>query len=271
MANSTKTFQDVTELLARLRAPGGCPWDRAQDARSLRTYLLEEAYEVLDAIEEDDAEALCEELGDLLLQVVFHAQIAKEDGNFTVDDVLTRLHEKLVRRHPHVFGDGKAANPAEVRETWEHLKAAEKEDQSGRSRQAGILEGVSNRLPALIEAYQLTRKASQVGFDWEKPEDVLEKLREEMDEVRAELRRGDGQHSQHNQRTEAEVGDLLFSAVNVARFLEIDPEAALRKANRKFIERFERVERELHAQGSSPKKATLAEMDTLWEQGKASE
>ncbi len=268
MASPAKTFQDVVELMARLRAPGGCPWDRAQDARSLRTYLLEEAYEVLDAIEEESEgadEALCEELGDLLLQVVFHAEIAQETGRFTIDDVLTRLHEKLVRRHPHVFGSGEAATPDEVRATWEQLKHAEKAEKSDGGAPPGVLEGVSRRLPALLEAFQLTRKASQVGFDWEKAEDVLEKLREEMDEVRAELKRED------DSGVEAEVGDLLFAAVNVSRFLGVDPEVALRKTNRKFVRRFEKIERELAEQGSSPANATLAEMDALWEQAKADE
>ena len=268
MASPAKTFQDVVELMARLRAPGGCPWDRAQDARSLRTYLLEEAYEVLDAIEEEGewaADALCEELGDLLLQVVFHAKIAQETDRFTIDDVLTRLHEKLVRRHPHVFGSGKAATPDEVRVTWEQLKNAEKKKKSDGGGPPGVLEGVSHRLPALLEAFQLTRRAAQVGFDWEKAEDVLEKLREEMDEVRAELKRGD------DGGVEAEVGDLLFAAVNVSRFLGVDPEVALRKTNRKFVSRFEKIERELDAQGSSPAKATLAEMEVLWTQAKADE
>ena len=257
-----RSFEDLVALMARLRAPDGCPWDQAQDARSLRTYLLEEAYEVLDAIEQDDPAALREELGDLLLQVVFHAQIAREAGTFTIGDVLTRLHDKLVRRHPHIFGDSRAETPDQVKVNWEELKAAERDAGGKSSGDDSHLSGVSRRLPALLQAYQLTRKASQVGFDWERIEDVLEKLEEETAELRAALAAGD------ERQVEAEAGDLLFAAVNVARFLETDPEAALRTTNRKFIARFEHIENSLAEQGKKLGEASLAEMDALWNEAK---
>lgn len=253
---SKRSFEEVVQLMARLRAPDGCPWDREQTHRSLRTYLLEETYEVLDAIERDDSEALKDELGDLLLQVIFHAQMAREQEQFGIDDVLTGLHEKLVRRHPHVFGEGKADTAQQVVHNWEALKIAE------RNNEGSALEGVSEHLPALLEAYQLTRKAAQVGFDWEKPEDVLVKLDEEVGEVRNELAASD------SERVEGELGDLLFVVVNLARKLGVDPEVALRRANRKFVQRFHEVERELARQGKRPKDSTLREMDALWERAK---
>ncbi len=253
---SKRSFEDVVQLMARLWAPGGCPWDREQTHRSLRTYLLEETYEVLDAIERDDAEALRDELGDLLLQVVFHAQMAREQGRFGIDDVLTGLHEKLVRRHPHVFGEGKADTAQQVVHNWEALKAVERDNRSS------ALVGVSEHVPALLEAYQLTRKAAQVGFDWEKAEDVLTKLDEEVEEVRKELAAGD------TERVEGELGDLLFVVVNLARKLKVDPEVALRRANRKFVQRFHEIERELAARGKRPENSTLQEMDALWEWAK---
>ncbi|MGH9812067.1 MAG: nucleoside triphosphate pyrophosphohydrolase [Candidatus Acidiferrales bacterium] len=255
---SKRSFEEVVQLMARLRAPDGCPWDREQTHRSLRTYLLEESYEVLDAIERDDAEALKDELGDLLLQVIFHAQMAQEQGRFGIDEVLTGLHEKLVRRHPHVFAEGKAETAQQVVHNWEALKAAERNNRSS------ALEGVSEHVPALLEAYQLTRKAAQVGFDWEKPEDVLAKLDEEVGEVRKELAAGE------TGRVEEELGDLLFVVVNLARKLKVDPEVALRRANRKFVERFRRIESELARQGKRPQDSTLAEMDALWERAKKS-
>ena len=264
---SKRSFEEVVQLMARLRAPDGCPWDREQTHRSLRTYLLEETYEVLDAIERDDAEALKDELGDLLLQVIFHAQMAQEQGRFGIDEVLTGLHEKLVRRHPHVFGEKRQAGvpapltdspttPEQVVHNWEALKAAERNNRSS------ALEGVSEHVPALLEAYQLTRKAAQVGFDWEKPEDVLAKLDEEIGEVRKELAAGE------TGRVEEELGDLLFVVVNLARKLKVDPEVALRRANRKFVERFRRIESELARQGKRPENSTLEEMDALWERAK---
>lgn len=276
-----KRFEDLVALMARLRAPGGCPWDRAQTHDSLRTYLLEETYEVLDAIERHDPRALRDELGDLLLQVLFHAQMAAEQGRFSIDDVLTELHDKLVRRHPHVFGTVKADSPEQVVVNWEALKAAERNAQAEHQRRGpalraepegpvlraqpegnSALAGVPQTLPAQLEAYQLTRKASQVGFDWERLEDVLAKLTEEVGELRESVAAGD------KDRLEDEVGDLLFVAVNVARFLGLDPELALRRTNRKFVERFRVIEQELARQGKRLEDASLAEMDALWERSK---
>ncbi|MBI2955878.1 MAG: nucleoside triphosphate pyrophosphohydrolase [Acidobacteria bacterium] len=249
--------------MARLRAPDGCPWDREQTPRSLRTYLLEETYEVLDAIERDDPQALKDELGDLLLQVVFHAQMAGEQGRFSIDDVLANLHDKLIRRHPHVFGTTQATSAEQVKVNWEALKAAEREAHLKPSREGNsILSGVSPHLPALLEAYQLTRRAAQVGFDWQRLDDLLAKLEEEVNELRQAVAAGDGE------RLEDEVGDLLFVAVNVARYLGLDPAVALRRTNRKFTERFQLVERELARLGKRPEEATLEEMDALWERSK---
>ena len=263
-----KRFEDLVALMARLRAPDGCPWDRAQTHESLRTYLLEETYEVVDAIERKDPAALKDELGDLLLQVLFHAQLAAERGRFSIDDVLTELHDKLVRRHPHVFGTAKADSPEQVVVNWEALKAAERNAHTQgpalRAKAEGnsALAGVPATLPAQLEAYQLTRKAAQVGFDWERFEDVLAKLNEEVAELREGVAAGDKDH------LEDEVGDLLFVAVNVARFLGLDPDLALRRTNRKFVRRFGEIEQELARQGKRLQDATLAEMDALWERSK---
>jgi tetrapyrrole methylase family protein/MazG family protein len=257
-----RSFQDMVELMARLRAPDGCPWDRAQDARSLRTYLLEETYEVLDAIERGNTQDLKEELGDLLLQVLFHSQIAREEGTFDIGDVLTHLHDKLVRRHPHVFGDVQADNPEQVLANWEELKAAERKENGQGEETDSHLNGVSRNLPALLEAYQLTRKAAQVGFDWEKPEDVLGKVEEETEELREALGAGEPE------QIEREAGDLLFAAMNAARSAGVDPEIALRQTNKKFIARFESIERELARQGKKLGEVKLQELDALWERSK---
>jgi MazG family protein len=261
-----RTFQDLVELMARLRAPDGCPWDREQDSRSLRTYLLEEAYEVLDAIETDDARSLQDELGDLLLQVIFHAQIAREQGRFSIDDVLTRLHDKLVRRHPHVFGTTEVESAQQVVTNWEALKAAERRPHEQPAEEDdSVLAGVSRSLPASLQAYQLTRRAARVGFDWARPEDVLAKLEEEVAELRAAAATG------NRNRLEDEVGDLLFVVVNLARKLGFDPEVALRRTNHKFVERFGAIEQELSKQGKRIEDATLEEMDALWERSKRRE
>lgn len=278
-----RRFEELVELMARLRAPGGCPWDREQTPRSLRTYLLEETYEVLDAIERDDPAALQDELGDLLLQVLFHAQMAREQGRFSIEDVLSELHEKLIRRHPHVFGTARAENAAQVKVNWEALKAAERNAHRDLPREgSSILDGVPASLPAQLEAYQLTRRAAQVGFDWERLEDVLAKLGEEVEELRQGVAAGDPASAQGapldsargkpagqgRERLEDEVGDLLFVGVNVARFLGFDPEVALRRTNRKFVARFQEVEQELARQGKKLQDATLEEMDALWERSK---
>ncbi|MBI4462176.1 MAG: nucleoside triphosphate pyrophosphohydrolase [Acidobacteria bacterium] len=267
-------FEDLVKLMARLRAPDGCPWDRQQTPRSLRTYLLEETYEVLDAIERDDPAALRDELGDLLLQIVFLAQIAREDKRFTIDDVVGELHEKLVRRHPHVFGTQQAETPEQVVKNWEALKAEEREqknrDAGAEHRFAtegkGLLSDVPRTLPALLEAYQLTRRAAQVGFDWSKLDDLLAKLTEEVGELRQALAA-----QAEPKRLEDEVGDLLFVAVNIARYLKIDPEVALRRTNRKFIARFRQIEEALEQRGKSWEQTSLEEMDALWEASKQRE
>jgi MazG family protein len=272
-------------LQARLRAPGGCPWDREQTHASLRTFLLEEAYEVLEALEGAESEKVASELGDLLLQIVFHAQLAAEAGRFDIGDVIEAIHTKLVRRHPHVFGDVKAGTSAEVLKNWEQLKAEEREAErgksatavDGRSNGSSILDGVPRTLPALLQAYGLTRRAANIGFDWENIAGLLEKLREETAELRAALedrgrsRVGDGERSDSDDKSrnvEEEVGDLLFVAVNVARFLQVDPEIALQKANRKFIERFQWMERAAAKRGRRLAEVSREQMEELWEQSK---
>ncbi len=257
-------IQKLADLMARLRGDGGCPWDRQQTRETLKPMLIEEAYEVLDALDSDDPEELKEELGDLLFQIVFHAQIARERGEFDLADIIDRAHEKMVRRHPHVFGDADLKTAQDVLKNWEDIKASEKgspsayEPESARS----LLDGLPSRLPALHEAYQLTAKAARVGFDWNRLEDVVSKLHEESAELLEAYRR-------KGQREIAdEVGDLLFVAVNIARFLGIDPESALKRSNRKFVRRFQHVEASIKAAGKDLKDATLAEMDALWEEAK---
>ncbi len=263
-------FQALVELQKRLLAPGGCPWDREQTHESLRTYLVEETYEVLEALDKKDLEKLPEELGDLLLQIVFHAELARLAGQFDVRDVIERIHTKMVRRHPHVFGEVQAENAKEVLKNWEQLKAQERaayqkelpETQSATS----ILEGVPKTLPALLEAYQLTRRASNIGFDWDDVEGILEKLKEETAELREHL--DDSEDAQRRRKVEEEVGDLLFVAVNLARFLRVDPEIALKKANRKFTARFQEMEQEMQRRGSRLADASRDEMEALWEWSK---
>ncbi len=242
--------------MARLRGPGGCPWDREQTFDTIKSYLLEETYEVLDAIDRRDFEELAGELGDLQLQVVFFAQMAAEQGRFTIEEVLERIQSKLVRRHPHVFGDESAETAGQVLKRWNELKAAEKGPQAS----SALLDGVSRSTPALVEAYQLTSRAAQVGFDWQRYEELIAKLHEELAELEA-ARHGAGD-------LEDEMGDLLFMMVNIARFLKLDPEMALRKTNRKFRQRFGQVERGLGDRGKTPAEATIEEMEELWQQAK---
>jgi MazG family protein len=261
-------FTEFVDLIARLRAPGGCPWDREQTHRSLKPMTIEEAYEVLEAIDGGDDGALAEELGDLLLQVVFHSAIAAEEGRFTIDDVVAKVAEKMVRRHPHVFGDQRADSPEEVLRNWEALKAAERKasgkDQPG---EASMMDGVSKSLPATLEAFQMTTKAGRVGFDWASPADVLAKLEEEARELKSAL----AENPPDPAAVEEEVGDLLFAAVNVARAVHADPESALKAANRKFRRRFRYIEDQLRARGRGPAEASLEEMDGLWNEAKAGE
>ena len=287
--------------MARLRAPGGCPWDREQTFDTIKPYTLEEAYEVLEAIDNRDWPELTGELGDLLLQVLFYSEMAREAGHFSVDDVLDRLSDKLVSRHPHVFGDVKADTPAEVLRNWEALKAQEKQkekekkglgttaEKSHQDDSTSVLAGVSSKIPALMEAYKLSSRAARVGFDWPDMEGLFAKLSEETLELREELKAlppsfkgpsagtgiagsgkpqlAPGLHS----RLEDEIGDLFFVLVNIARYLSLDPESALRKANRKFKRRFQWMEERLRANGRSPQQASMDELETLWQQAKRQE
>jgi ATP diphosphatase len=263
----------LIEIMAALRTPGtGCPWDLEQDFSTIAPYTLEEAYEVADAIARGDLGDLRDELGDLLLQVVFHARMAQEQGAFEFGDVVQAVTEKLIRRHPHVFGDLQGKTADEVKGLWDDIKAQEKADQKA-SRAArgdapedtGALAGVPVGMTALTRALKLQAKAGKVGFDWNDPMAVLSKIREECDEIEAEIAAGD------RGKAAAEIGDLLFAVVNLARHLDVDPEAALRGCNQKFVRRFAAIERALAAEGKRPQDATLAEMDALWDAAKAAE
>ncbi|PYP99227.1 MAG: nucleoside triphosphate pyrophosphohydrolase [Acidobacteria bacterium] len=257
-------FEAFVALIARLRAPGGCPWDREQTHQSLKPMTIEEAYEVVEAIERGDGEHLAGELGDLLLQVVFHAQIAAEEGRFDVTQVIERVSAKMVRRHPHVFGDNPATTSGQVLKNWEALKRAEREEKGHGD--ASLLDGVSRSLPAVLEAYQMAVKASRVGFDWPDAEAVLAKLDEEVAELKAAVRA--------RARADAvaqEIGDVLFAAVNVARLLGEDAESCLKAANRKFRARFRYVEERLAERGRTPAESTLDEMEALWQEAKTRE
>ena len=264
-AAAATAFGAFVELIARLRAPGGCPWDREQTHESLKPMTIEEAYEVLEAIDRGDDQHLAGELGDLLLQVVFHAQIAAEAGRFTVRDVIQGVADKMVRRHPHVFAGGKADTPEAVLRNWEAIKQAEVAARDGAKAEASMLDSVGTALPAVMEAFQMATKASRVGFDWPGVGEVLAKLDEEM----AELREAAGGPSPDHRLVADEVGDLLFAAVNVARLIGVDP--ALKSANRKFRRRFAFIEQGLAREGRSPAEATLDEMETLWAEAKQRE
>jgi nucleoside triphosphate diphosphatase len=251
-------------IMAALRTPKtGCPWDLEQNFATIAPYTIEEAYEVADAIERGDLTDLEEELGDLLLQVVFHARMAQEQGAFDFGDVVETLCEKLIRRHPHVFGDEQSRTPEAVKGLWERIKSEEKASR-GKPEKTGALAGVPVVLPALTRALKLQAKASQVGFDWNDPRAVLRKIREEADEIEAVL-------DSDRAAAAGEVGDLLFAAVNLARHLQADPEAVLRQTNQKFERRFALIEAALAAKGKAPVDATLAEMDALWDETKALE
>jgi nucleoside triphosphate diphosphatase len=263
----SRDFERLIEIMARLRTPKtGCPWDLAQNFSTIAPYTLEEAYEVADAIARGDLADLKEELGDLLLQVVFHARMAEEQRAFDFGDVVQAITEKLIRRHPHVFGDEALKTPRSVEGLWERIKAEEKAA-SKVTPQEGALAGVPIALPALTRALKLQTKAGAVGFDWNDPRMVLRKIREEADEIEAELNRAELDAN----AAAAEVGDLLFAAVNLARHLRVDPEAVLRHANQKFQRRFAAIERALAARGKLPQDATLAEMDALWNEAKQAE
>jgi MazG family protein len=253
-------FQKLVEIMARLRAPDGCPWDREQTFDSIKPYTLEETYEVLDAIDRRDWPDVAEELGDFVLQAVFYAQMAAEQKLFAIEDALDAVNSKLVRRHPHVFGEQSADNPEDVLRIWGKVKETEKKDK-GREEES-LLERVPRALPALVEAQQITSRAARVGFDWENPEQVLEKLQEELGEF------AQAREEASPERLEDELGDLLFVLVNLARFVKVDPEQALRRTNAKFRERFAYIERRLAERGSKPSESTIEEMEALWQEAK---
>jgi ATP diphosphatase len=261
----SRDIHRLIEIMAALRTPGsGCPWDLEQNFKTIAPYTLEEAYEVADAIERGDLDHLKDELGDLLLQVVFHARMAEEQGIFGFGDVVQAITAKLIRRHPHVFADAEGKTADAVKGLWESIKAKERAER-GEAAPSGALAGVPAALPALTRALKLQNKAGQVGFDWNDPRAVLAKIREEAYEIEAALDEMDRAHAA------TEVGDLLFAVVNLARHLDADPEGVLRQTNLKFERRFASIERALAARGKSPKDATLAEMDALWDEAKAQE
>jgi nucleoside triphosphate diphosphatase len=262
---ASRDISRLLEIMAALRTPGtGCPWDLEQDFATIAPYTLEEAYEVADAIARGDLADLREELGDLLLQVVFHARMAQEQGAFDFGDVVQAITEKLLRRHPHVFGEVRGLSTSDVNALWDRIKSDEKA-RKGKPEPAGALAGVPVTLPALTRALKLQQKAGKVGFDWNDPMAVLAKIREEADEIEEAIRAG------QQRDAAAEVGDLLFAVVNLGRHLDADPEAVLRATNQKFERRFASIEQALAARGKSPKDSTLAEMDALWDEAKAAE
>jgi MazG family protein len=296
MPTTGERFERAVSIMARLRAPGGCPWDREQTFDTIKPYTLEETYEVLEAIDARDWDELPGELGDLLLQVLFYSEMAAEEKHFTIDDVLDRLSTKLVDRHPHVFGEVKADTSGEVLRNWQALKAEEKKKRAAESGAASkdghpesVLHGISSAMPALMEAYKISSRVAHVGFDWPNIGGLFDKLHEETDELRQNLKeypepgpqpqsskdvasaRGVRVPEELRSRLEDEVGDLLFVLVNIARYLSLDPESALRKTNRKFRRRFEYLEERLRAHGRKPDDASLAEMESLWQESKQRE
>jgi tetrapyrrole methylase family protein / MazG family protein len=270
MTTPGERFNELVSIMAQLRSPGGCPWDREQTLSSLRPYLLEETYEALEALDNGDTAALCEELGDLLLEVVFLSRIAEESGSFSVADAIDAIVQKLVRRHPHVFGlDAKLSTPHEVRGKWEEMKAAER---SHASTPTTILSGVPKTLPSLLRAYEYGARAAAVGFDWVRPGDVVDKIEEEVRELRAAVNLTDPGNpgNQGNESIEEELGDLLFAVANLSRKLGVEPEAALRRANDKFLARFSEVERRITASGQRMQEKTLDELEATWQDVKQS-
>lgn len=269
----SKSFDDLVQLMARLRAPDGCPWDRKQTHESLKPYLVEEAYEVLEAIDHTDITRLREELGDVLLQVIFHAQIGTEQKKFSIEDVIHALAKKLVRRHPHVFGTAdqkqESLNADDVKVRWEQIKRDEREE---KGQDSSALEGVPKTLPALLRAYQIQARAARVGFDWSDLTPVLGKLEEELQEFRdamaASTAATPSTSNQAKEHVESELGDVLFTMVNIARFLKINPEEALRKTINRFIDRFQYIETQATANERSLQDMTLQEMDVLWQNAK---
>ncbi len=255
-------FESFQEIVAHLRAPDGCPWDREQTHQSLRAHLLEEAYEALEAIDAGNFASMREEFGDLLLQIVLHAQIASETGHFTMTDVLEGIHDKIVRRHPHVFGEVEVDGVDGVLQNWEKLKEKERREQRVENSEQGLLDGVPLALPALIQAQEYQDRAARVGFDWPEIEGVLDKVREEVEEIK---------QAQNQEQVAAELGDLFFVLVNLARWKKVDAESALRETNLKFKRRFGHVEQGAQRQGRRLSELTLEEMEALWQEGKLDE
>jgi tetrapyrrole methylase family protein/MazG family protein len=251
-------FQSLVELIAKLRGPEGCPWDRKQTTESLKPFLIEECYEVVDALDEGSPDKVKEELGDLLFQILFQARIAEEQGQFTIRDVIAVNVEKMMRRHPHVFGDAQLSTDKEILENWEELKKKEK----GYEDRKSILEGVPRRLPSLLRAHSLQERAARVGFDWSRIDEALPKLDEEMAEFKESLKKKDAGG------IEEELGDIFFMLVNIARFLGVNPENALRKTISKFIYRFRHIEEHAAKTGKSLNDMTLDEMEKLWQESK---
>lgn len=292
MPTTGERFERAVSIMERLRAPGGCPWDREQTFDSIKPYTLEETYEVLEAIDNRDWPELAGELGDLLLQVLFYAEMANEQGSFSIDDVLDRLSTKLIDRHPHVFGEAKVDTADDVKRNWEALKAEErKKRQAGEDKlpeKRSVLDGISSSMPAMLEAQKINSRAAHAGFDWPDIESLFDKLREETEELKGQLQQypqpgptPQGRGVAGSGRTvvpealqaalEDEVGDLFFVLVNVARYLSVDPESALRKTNRKFKRRFQWMEERLHANGHTADQAGMEELESLWQQAKAEE
>jgi tetrapyrrole methylase family protein / MazG family protein len=249
-------FKRLIDIMATLRGPDGCPWDKAQNHKSLKPYLLEETYEVLEAIDSDNPDNLAEELGDLLLQIVFHARMASENGTFNIDDICRKISDKLVERHPHIFKDKIDLTPSQVLDRWEAIKQKTNGNRS-------ILEGVPKTMPALLKAYRIQEKVGRVGFDWSKPDEVIAKIKEEVSEFEQAYADQDKESLQN------ELGDLLFSLVNLSRHLGLRAEEALDDTNKRFIARFKYIEKQLKALGKTPADSTLAEMDKLWEEAKS--
>ena len=298
MSTTGERFERAVAIMERLRAPGGCPWDREQTFDSIKPYTLEETYEVLEAIDNRDWPELAGELGDLLLQVLFYAEMAKEQSSFSIDDVLDRLSNKLINRHPHIFGNVKADTSADVKRNWEALKTEERKQRQNagakgnaspkKDESHSILAGVSSAMPSLLEAHKLSSRGAQAGFDWPNVEGLFDKLNEEAAELREELKdfpapgpRPQGRGIAGSGRTpvpetlqarlEEEVGDLFFVLVNIARYLSVDPESALRKTNRKFKRRFQWMEARLHESKRSADQASTEELESLWQQAKREE
>jgi tetrapyrrole methylase family protein/MazG family protein len=266
------TFADLVALMERLRSQNGCPWDREQTYASLAPMLLEEAYEAFEAVEAARAgqpSELSAELGDLLFQIVFYAQVASERGDFAIDDVIDMVHSKMVRRHPHVFGDATAENTADVLRSWEAIKAEEKKQKGGDGKPLSLLAGVSAKVPALMEAHQLSTKAARVGFDWQRIEDIFDKVAEELSELKMAIQQHAASRAESDHAlVREEVGDVLFALTNIARHLQVEPEAALKLTNRKFRKRFGHIEETLAHQDRTFESADLEELEGLWQKAK---